>query len=166
VSIARFALRERPHPQAMVTVRNDSASGRAVLKIETSGKTVERELGLPTRGTEQNFFIDLDAAGPTARASLDVQDDLDVDNVACLAREHDWPKIEIRGSIPPAIQRVVAAYQRARPAGEGGAKVAITSSPQSLRNDETGVIIGTSSLPAIDIRSHPLGANIDWSRLT
>src|SRR5439155_3514784 len=46
------------------------------------------------------------------------------------------------------------------------AKVAITSSPQSLRNDETGVIIGTSSLPAIDIRSHPLGANIDWSRLT
>ena len=57
----------------MVTLRNDSASGRAVLTIESAGKMTEREIGLPTRGTEQNFFLDLPAVGQTAHASIDVQ---------------------------------------------------------------------------------------------
>src|SRR5256885_15144383 len=80
VGIVRFALRDRPKPQAMVTIRNDSPGGRAVLKIESANRTIEREIGLPTRGTEQNFFIDLDTVGPTARATIVVQDDLDADN--------------------------------------------------------------------------------------
>src|SRR5207237_5818863 len=58
VGIVRFALRDRAKPQAMVTIRNDSPGGRAVLKIESANRTIEREIGLPTRGTEQNFFLD------------------------------------------------------------------------------------------------------------
>ena len=162
VGIVRFALRDHPKPQAMVTIRNDSPGGRAVLKIESANKTIEREIGLPTRGTEQNFFLDLETLGPTARASIDVQDDLDADNAAYLARQHDRPRLEIRGPVPPEVQRIVEAYQKARPAGETGATIAIAESKDLLHPDEPSILIASPD-SAIDVSSHPLGANIDWT---
>lgn len=43
--------------------------------------------------------------------------------------------------------------------------IAITSSAEALSPDDAGVIVGSSVSGAEDVRTHPLGANIDWSRL-
>ena len=163
VGIARFAIRERPTRQAMVTVRNDSRLASARLTVES----VERAIDLPPRGQTRNYFIDLPRTSATPRAQIDVADDLEADNVAWLARQRDHPRIEIRPPVPAEVVRVVESYQKARPAGESGASVIVTSALDALKSDETAVIVSASRggeeiVEAIDVRPHPITADIDW----
>ena len=171
IAIVHLAVRETPHAQVMVTVRNDSAAERAQLSVESAARAVGRAVDLRPRGRRGDYLVDLPSLGRSVRAKLDVADDLSFDNVRFLAKEQAWPRVEIRSAITGGVQRVVEAYQKARPAGEGSAVVAIAS---TLRPDERGVLIAETlgaavpdgaAHPSLDIREHPITANVAWSRI-
>ncbi len=169
IAITHFALRDHPTTQAMVTIRNDSAQGRAKLTIESDGLTIRRDVGLPTRGTEESTFVDLPRVGATARATIEAADDFDVDNAAYLARRHAWPRVEARGNVPEEVARAIEAYRAARPAAEGATTVAVTSDATLDSNEPTVVVTPmlseTSSSPRLDVREHAITANVDWSKV-
>lgn len=158
VGIVSFSIRERPSVKAMVQVRNDSTRGRAELVVDS----VQRSIDLPPRGQTRNYFVDLPKVDATARAELIVEDDLDADNVAWLARQRDWPRIEIRPPVPAEVQRVAQAYQKARPAGDVGATITLGAA------NDSSVLVATGdsrAAQAVEVRDHRITGDIDWSKL-
>jgi hypothetical protein len=166
VAVTRFALRDHPTTQAMVTIRNDSSQGRARLTIESAGQILRRDIGLPTRGTEESIFVDLSRVGATARAAVETTDDFEVDNASYLVRQHAWPRVEARGNVPDEVARVVEAYRAARPPSEGAATIAVTSDETTGSNEPmvfvTATVSAAPSNAKLDIREHAITANINW----
>jgi hypothetical protein len=163
VGIVRFAIREAPTTQAMVTVRNDSDLARAELSVDGVRQTID----LPSGAQERNYFVDLPAAGRSAQAKIATNDDFDGDNTAFAARQRAWPRIEMRGDILTHIRRVVEAYARARPPADLSAALAIVRTPELLADDERGVIAvqSATTIPGPPtFAAHPITANLDASR--
>jgi hypothetical protein len=168
VAITRFAVRETPSPQAMVTVANFSDRERALLRVRSGERTVvERQIDLPrTSGGESKFFIDLPSLEAAAVAEIEVADDIPIDNVATAKRQRSFPTIEIRAAVPEEVRRVVDAYSRARPAGEGSGRIAIIVD-DAVPGDVPVAIIASSSsnggAGAVTVAAHPVSAGVDWA---
>ena len=168
VALTHLAVREAPTTQAMVTVRNESDHSRAELLVESGGRTARQALTLPPRGGERHWFVDLPAVGTVVSAQIDVQDDFGVDNRRWLVKERTWPRVEIHSDVPPEVRRVVDAYQRARPPGEGSEVVVVA---RDLRAGERGVALDAANdviattRPGLVVRDHHVTANVAWSEL-
>lgn len=171
VGVVGLAVRESPHAQAMVTVRNDSELERATLRLRTGEQTVQQAVELPLAGMQRNVFFDLPEISSPLVAELEVADDLAADNRRWLVRDKAWPRVEVRSRVPASVGRVVRAYQQARPPGEGGGVVAVAP---ELHPGERGVIVAagmdaapptTQTQSALTVQDHPVTRNIAWSNL-
>jgi hypothetical protein len=167
VAITHVAAVDRPRAQVMVTVRNESSDRRTgSLDVRSGTAEVRRGIDLPVVGHEANYFVDLPALASRVDANLDPGDEIGADNRASLERKVASPKVEVRGDVPPEVRRVIEAYGRARPAGEGGRIVAC---PAGI--GEGGVILAPSSGNASEnvrggravVAAHPVTANLDLS---
>jgi hypothetical protein len=138
VAIVRLAAIEHPRPQVMVTVRNESELTSATLQLHSGGPSTQTSVVLGPRGTERNVFVDLPRFGDEIEAVLRSEgDEFAADNRATLRRQPAWPRVELRGDVPPAVRRVAEAYSRARPAPQNSPVVAIPPA-----GSERGVLIG------------------------
>jgi hypothetical protein len=167
VAITHVAAIDRPRAQVMVTVRNDSSEPHpGSLEVRSGAATVRREITLPARGREANFFVDLSALTNRVEVNLDAGDESGVDNRASLERQSASPHVEVRGDVPPEVRRVIEAYARARPAGEGGRVVACPPG-----TGEPGVIVAPDAEFGIaeprDVRvvAHPVTRNLDLANI-
>jgi hypothetical protein len=168
VAIAKFAVRETPQPQAMVTVANYSPQERATLRVESGERNaVERAIDLPgTAGGEAKFFVDLPALDASAVAEIEVTDDIAVDNIAHAKRQKNFPTIEIRSPAAAEVRRVVEAYSKARPAGEGSKVIAIVAE-DAIPGDVPVAIVASESSAGeagpVTVAAHPVSAGVDWT---
>ena len=169
VGIAGIAARERPSPQVMVRVRNQSRKTDAELVVTFNGQSVRRPIQLPKQGAEQDYFVDINQLGRIVSAELTVRDDQAADKRAWLAREGSSPRIEAQLAIPPELQRMIDVYQRARPAAAGSSRLAVVGQLSQVPSDAPAVVIAppngaTSTRPATVIRHH-ITDHVRWERL-
>jgi hypothetical protein len=167
VAITRFALRETPTPQAMVTVANFSSLETAMLRVKSGERTlVERAIELPhAAGGEVKIFVDLPSLDAAAVAEIDVADDIVIDNIAHAKRVGNFPAIEIRAAIPEEVRRVADAYTKARPAGEGSKAIAVVDDGAIPSDVPVAIVASSSSNPqagAVTVAAHPVSAGVDW----
>ena len=165
VGIARIAAREQPRPQVMVTLRNDSSLSDAIILVRSGNEEKRLAVELPPRGTEKNYFLDLDHLSRTIDAELRVDgDELPIDNVAYLVRRRAWPKVEVRGDVPAEVRRVAEAYSRARPAGEGSATVAVSDTPMDGPSVVVtrGAVSDTADAKLV-VADHAVTASVNWA---
>ena len=111
---------------------------------------VERAIDLPRRRAgRRKFFVDLPALDAAAVAEIDVGagDDIAIDNVAHAKRQRSFPAIEIRAAVPAEVRRVVEAYGKARPAGEGS-RASRSSREDAVPSDVPVAIVAT---PTFDV---------------
>ncbi|HYE18644.1 MAG TPA: hypothetical protein VEA69_09380 [Tepidisphaeraceae bacterium] len=127
--IERFTARAG---QVMVVTRATGATERQ-LRITAGGRSVERRLAL-AGGGPQSHFVDLPEGtsdAPEMEARLlgadgsAVADAVLANDVAWLVRGRSWPAVEERTPLPEEVRRVLGAYRRHRPAGRGGATIAV-----------------------------------------
>jgi hypothetical protein len=166
--ITRFALRESPQPQAMVTVANHSAQTRATLRLRSGEqRMIERSIELPERGGEASYFVDLSSLDAAAVAELDVPgDELPVDNIASAKRRHAFPAIEIRALVPPEVRRVAEAYAKTRPPIDASLHVAVTTDDRVPRDVPVAIVSTSTSshgAGAVQVAAHPVSAGVDWA---
>ena len=123
--IRSFTLRDGPRPQAML--RLAGIDRPMTLTVESAGvrttKTVSPD------AAKNPIFVDLSTLGPTAHASLDAADDFPADDDAWLARARFYPRLTLSQDLPPAVRRAVTVYTKNRPATDGGATVAVSTTP-------------------------------------
>jgi hypothetical protein len=169
VGIIRIAVREKPAPQVMVRLRNQLPLTSAKLRITTAGNAAERTIDLPPTDVEKDYFIDVPAFGHELAIELEAPDDLPADNRAWLVRERNWPRVEIREPVSPAIRHLVGVYARLRPPGEGSHRVAIVRDAKQLAPEGPGVIAGAStqsgdakSLENVRTQDHPILNGVTW----
>jgi hypothetical protein len=155
-TIVYAAAARLPHAQVLVRIRNDSDQAEATLKVAT----VQSTIGLPPRGQEQNYFVDLD------RLEKSTPIELDATHRGTLVDELAWPSFETRGQLPAEVTRMIDVYSKLRPTSPDSIRAVVTS--VSVKTDEPGVIVAslddskTASGP-IKAAPHPITANVDWS---
>jgi hypothetical protein len=181
VAVTRFAVRETPAggaggAQAMVTVANGSRQTRATLRVRSRGggderNVIERQIELPRRGGEANFFIDLPSPDATAVAEVQVAagDDLSIDNVAHARRERAYPAIEVRAGVPAEVARVADAYAKTRPPVDTSPHVAVATDDRVPADLPAALIAtsaashGTGGAGVTQVVAHPICAGVDWT---
>lgn len=167
VRLVRVAVRETPHASVMVRVRNQSDMKRATIVVSSASRDVE----LPARDAERDYFIDLDRVGDEISVELVVDDQLQTDNHARLVREHSPAKLEARSTISPELARMIEVYSRRRPWNEASNRVAIVDDSGRLSPDQSGVVVtnGADRLTGqtpIRVSDHPITAHVrDWNSI-
>jgi hypothetical protein len=162
VGIAHVAARGR---QVMVTVRNQSSRTSAELVVASEGTERRQPIELPPRGGETSFFVEPPTIGRVVSVELRAPDDVAVDNRAWLVRQPTSPELEPRGDLPAELTRVIDAYRKLRPSGDGSRRVAVTTSPA----DGPAALLasGGASDPVppgrLQVADHPVTANVEWS---
>ena len=168
IAITRFALRDRPTTQAMVTIHNDSplTGGPNCRSIPCISTSISLRRG--RSGVISSISRPLRRSAP---ATLEAADDFDGDNAAYVARQHDLPNIEMRGSLAPEVRRVVEAYQSARPPSDHAATITVVASQDQLKDDQPGIIspLAASRINAAPTaKVHPVTSNLNpthWTNL-
>lgn len=171
--IVHVAARERPSAQVMIRVRNTGLPpGPATVRVTSDDRSAEQTITLPPAG-EVDAFIGLPRLGPTVRAELLVSDDQPADNVAWLARQAGWPRVEARVPLPPAVRRMLEIYRASRPPGEASPRVMIVDDPRQVPAGEPALVLNreapaapaTRPAEAVRVRAHPVTESIDWPKL-
>jgi hypothetical protein len=172
VSIMRIAASDLPKPQVMLGLRNQSPVAEANVTITSGTRRVTRLVPLRQIETEQDFFFDLPALADTIEASVDLADDLAIDNHAYLVRQRTFPVLEPRTEVSPELRRMIEVYQKRRPAAEQSTRVAIFANQKTVPTTEPAidVIEDGAGLVAIggakiETSTHPITANVDWSQV-
>lgn len=168
VSIVRIGLVEKSRPQLMVRLRNQSSLQSAEIRVGGQVRQVE----LPERDAERDYFIDTEPPQRVVEVALLVKDDLPDDNVARLVRVRSWPRIETRAGVGDALSRMIEVYQRNRPADELSPTVVVAGSIFQLPPQQAGVAVcspGQAREPATagigTDSDHPIPRSVDWSRV-
>ncbi len=171
VAIVALAARESPKAQVLVRVSNESSRQNAMLSVTSNGQKVQQSVTLPKRGEQRAYFIDLAPIEKTVRASVELQDDLPADNDAFLARERDWPRVEARTALPPALQRMLDIFGAKRPAGASSRRVVVMVQGAPPPEADPAMIVARPGAPAtrpsgsLLVADHPLTRNVrEWPR--
>ena len=169
ISIIALAARERPAPQVMVRVRNQSPQASTVLRVMSAGRRIEDRIDLPPEPGERNFFIDLPQIGNTVSAELLVQDDLPADDRAWLVREGMSAKIEPRFPLAPELRRLIDAYQRTRPFSDRSVRLSIVRQVSDVPEETPAVIIAAArgSVGPLQVQAadHPVTRYVNWRKI-
>lgn len=169
VGITTLAARERPSPQVMVRVRNESDLSTADLVISSDGPPLEQHMDLPDLHRERDYFVSLPRIGSVVSAELRVSDDLPADDRAWLAREGSSPRIEPRATLPQELRRVIDVYRRERPDTEGSARLAVVTDRAQLPADAPAIVAAPADGPgvsgAVEVRPHPVTDHVNWTGL-
>jgi hypothetical protein len=173
VGITSIAARERPSPQVMIALRNDSDLTSAKVDMHTAGQTVSRSIPLPPRGQTSRQFIDVPRLGDTVEATLDAPDGCDADNQAYLVRDTSPPpRLEIRSPLSEPIRRMVSLYARANPSPPDAGPIALVNRTTDLPPGDSGAIIESPAAASplsggeAQVVTHPVTAVVDWPKIT
>ncbi|HEY8665572.1 MAG TPA: hypothetical protein VIL86_02855, partial [Tepidisphaeraceae bacterium] len=114
-------------------------------------------------GQSRDYFIEMPLA-QTIEAGVDVSDDLPADNAAWLVRAASWPRLEIHGAVPAALERMVEVYRKNRPPGETSARVEIaTASPSKEAVARVTLASAAGQIEGkIVAEDHPITRDVDW----
>lgn len=169
VGIALLAARERPAPQVMVRLRNQSSLKTAKLTVSCDGQPEQQTIALPDTGQTRDYFFNPAKLGTTVTAELSVADDLPANNRAWLVRTGTWPRIEPRTPVPAELRRLIAAYQHSRPATDDSSGLVIVSDPAQLPADSPGVLLqspqGHAVSGVVQVTQHALTAHVGWEQM-
>ncbi|MBC8107282.1 MAG: hypothetical protein H7Z14_11880 [Anaerolineae bacterium] len=175
VGIVRVVVRETPRPAVLVRLRNQSELGMGTVTVTSSlaaaspADLVKREVELPKRDGERDYFFDLDRVGDVVSIEIVVDDELKSDNRARLVRGHSPAKLEPRTTVSPELARMIDVFLRNRPASAASSRVAIVDDVARLSQNESGVVVtsGTDRLRAqspVRVSDHPITAHVrDWN---
>jgi hypothetical protein len=167
VGIVTVAARASPAMQVMVSVRNQSRADQCILSIHSGEKTVQRKIDLPARGHVANYFIDLPSLEDTVEAQISMQDDLTADDAAWLVRGVQPMRIEIRGLVGDALQRMVQVYSHVKPPNADAPTAAIVNATDQLSAGDAGVVVPPPdhALAAGELRvtPDPLTKVVNWN---
>jgi hypothetical protein len=167
--IVLLAARADPRAQVMVRVRNAGGPERRELRVASAGREVVQTLDLPRSPDDtRDYFVDLEVPGEVVKAELRGGDDFAGDDVAWLVREGAAPRIEPRGTVPPALRRMVDVYTSANPPGPDAPAVPVVRDAAALPPTAAGVVLANPSSvapegAAVDMRPHPVTRDTRWS---
>jgi hypothetical protein len=166
LTIANLAARSTPHAQVMVVLRDQNSptdARRAMIHVNSAGNSATQQIDVP-RDSGVTAFIDLPRLGPIVSVDVEAADDLDADNHALLARENSAAVVDDLPTLPPALRRMTAVYNRHR-AGDGK-HIAVVTDAKDLPENQPGVVFATDTSPIspaeLHVAADPLTANIDW----
>jgi hypothetical protein len=149
--------------QVMARLRNHSDRSEIALEAQSAGESRQDRVTLPSAGESRDYFVDLPSFGETIHAKVGDR----LGQEAWLVRQRGWPAIEALGPVPPAVERVIAAYSIARPASPAALAVVVTTG--TLAADARGILVGTGDTAAFEspptVVDHPLTRQIDWAAL-
>jgi hypothetical protein len=172
IGITSIAARERPSPEVMIALRNDSDLTSARLDVRTANQTVSRSIPLPPRGQASRQFIDVPRLGDTVEVKLDAPDGCDADNQAYLVRDASPPpRLEVRAPLPEPIRRIASLYARANPSPAEAEPIALVNRPADLLPGDSGAIIESPAAASPlsgdpQVITHPVTAVVDWPKVT
>jgi hypothetical protein len=172
VGIVRIAARETPRASVMVRLRNSSDLTHARLKVRAEAESsTEREIELPARDEERDYFVDLDRLGNVVSIEVVVDDEVRADNRAWLVRVPSSPRIEMRSTVSPELARMVEVYGRHRSTSDASPAIAVVDASARLAPPEAGVIVSNGTEPAdprtaVRVADHPITSHVrDWQRI-
>lgn len=170
VAITHLAAKDRPVPQVMVRLRNESKRAEAHLIIRSDDITQQSTVNLPPMGQSRDYFFDIKSLGETIEARLVETDDQPADDRRWLVREGSFPRIEVRTSLPPSVARMAEVYGQKRPASANSKPLAIVSSLNDLAEDIPAVVVAGSADSQrlngpIVAAVHPIAQGVQWSSL-
>lgn len=169
VAISGLTMREAPWPQVMVRVRNQSSLTSCTLETSTDSGTARQAIELPARGGTRDYFINPSRLGTVVSARILARDDVPANDQAWLVREGSTAGIEVRTPVPAELQRLINAYQRARPAADESLKLVVASRVADLPANAPGVIVADAdqlvASDNADVASHSLTAHVDWAHV-
>jgi hypothetical protein len=144
----------------MIRLRNDTELSHIALEVESVGETQQLRVDLPPGGQSRNYFVDFPSLGATLHARVGGG----LGQQAWLAKQPGRPVIEARGAVGPAIERIIAAYSKARPSSTGSASILVSAS--ALPNTVSGIVTGTGNPAAIQsppvVVDDPRTRSINW----
>ncbi len=169
IAISTFSARATPRPEVMVRIRNETSQTSAPLIVRSGSQRQTRQIDLPPRGNERDYFVDMPQLGDTVEATLDVRDDISADNRVWLVRKRSWPRIAIRDSIGPELGRMIDVYESHHAPSNASPTLAIASRLNDLPAAGPAVFVAPAILPpipsAIQIVDHPITRHINWDTL-
>jgi hypothetical protein len=171
VAIALVAARATPTPQVMVRLRNQSPLQSAQLLVSSGDAKSQQQVRLPARGQTADYFVSLPHLAQTIEATLEVDDDQPADNRAWLVRQRSWPRVVIRASLVPELQRVVEIYQKTRPPADDSSLLQITTEVSETPSAGPAIIVPRAdselSITApFEVTEHPVTEHVNWSTLS
>lgn len=169
VGIALLAAREHPSSQVMIRVRNQSSLRNATLTISCDGRSKQQTIALPDARQTQDYFFNPPTLGATVTAELAMADDLPANNRAWLVRTGTSPVIEPRTPVSAELRRMIAAYQRSRPATEDSSLLILVSDAALIPADASAVLLQLSHEHSISgpvqVTPHALTAHVGWEQM-
>ena len=170
VAVEALSVSDGGMPQAMVTIRNDSALSTGVLEVDR----VRQSIALPAKGASENYFVNLPSVADVVQAKLLVQDDIAADNQAWAVRQSEGCRVEALTSVSPAVARVIEVYTRHRPFTARSKRVSVVQDFFALPADQpavafsangAGQLIEANAQPLRVEFGHSLTQDIDWPSL-
>ncbi len=137
IGIATLAARSVPTPQVMVRLMNSSARKSVHLRVHSGSITINREVQL--RGKFTTEFVDLSKLADTVTASIDGDDDQNIDHAAWLVVQSTGITLDVVGTVPAELRRMAAVFMRDRPLTAGSEHVMISDQP--IPPDQMGIQI-------------------------
>lgn len=170
VGIVMLAASATPRPQVMARIRNQSSQTSTTLTVESGGQPQRRQIDLPPRGGERDYFIDMPQLGDTVEAMLDLRDDIPADDKAWLVRERSWPRIAAGEGVSPELRRMIAVYESRHAPSAASQTLAIVSQLDAAPPSGPVVVVvaPAASAPvaaAIETVDHPITRHINWEAL-
>jgi hypothetical protein len=171
LKIERFAIRTGPTTQAMVRISNESDLAAAELTIRADGKTAySAPVQLAPRSEPRDYFVEVPISAATFQAVVDFGGGKTVSSEPISAAP--WPRIIVKGPIPPDLQRMIDIYTRRRTPDDNSTTVfvktasdvsSIPDGPAALALNETAATRSLASLGSVVIHDHPLTRSVDWN---
>lgn len=154
--------------QAMIRIVNDSDLRQVLLLLRDSQTMIQQRIELAPRGMREDFFVDLPPLGDWLFIRLEVEDGYAADNIAYLTMPPPWPVLEMNGSVPQALRRVVEAYGSVRPTGSTARRVMVTVDATSFppSTPVANFMTPTETLPPDEpfVVAHEITRQVDWNR--
>lgn len=156
--IQHLAITLTPRPQVMVRVWNQTEHSQAVLQVEQVRQTIR----LPERGQTRDYFVDLPNPGPVVQVTLEVQDDLPVDNQAWQVIRSPTVHVQVDPGLPEPVTRFADVYQEVHVPKPGAPSVRLTRDPTRMAPVVVFKSGGQSGSGKWHVIPHPVTRWIDW----
>jgi len=169
VGFVDIALRPERRAQLMLKIRNDSPAKESSISIVKGLARLQHSIALPESGTVQDYFFDLPEAGYSVEATINVKDDLPADNVAHLLLTGSNSRLEVKGDVGEALQRMVDVYTSNRAPDPSSRVVIICDSLFQIPALTPAVAVASGASALTQLRSplqlfadHPITRSVDW----
>jgi len=167
--IVSLAAEQSPAPQVMVRVRSDTRQSVTVT-VRSGSELVRRAVQVEAHRVERLFF-DLPSLDEIIEVRVEASTDLlAADDRGWLVRTASWPRVEVRGTSPGELARLIELYSQQRTGNDASPVVRVsTAGSEMVGGKERAVFVQTTGEPAgnvstdsIEILSD-LGRGVDWA---